>query len=976
MELTTFIDRLPGLVWRASWQASVLVLLVLAAQWLCGRRLAPKWRYALWLLVVVRLLLPVTPPSRWSLFNYGTVEHVSAPEFDWWMGAETGERALADSPEAPAVARPPSADRSNAFAPISGDRPDQKPKPASESIIRATVIFLRRNLGSIWFLGVLVLSTRLAWGNYLFELQLRRRRPIAEPAVLALFEECRQTMDVRRPLTLLEAPELDGPALFGCFRLKLLLPEKMIEAFSPAELRHVFLHELAHIRRWDAAVNWLTTILQTLHWFNPVLWFAFHRMRADREVACDELALARANEAESKPYGQTVLKVLEGFTGPTAIPGLVGILEDKTQIKRRIHMIAQFKKNSAWPVLATVVLMGLGLVSLTDAQTKRGAEKLSESSLEGKTPRDASKAGNSVLQRPSAPGLTLRKVMELPYDLVTPQHIAPDGRSLVGLSRGPRFGDGPPVVLDLTTGSMRRLEAPTLSFVRFSPDGKRISIWRRDELQLLDLETGKISQTYRNEAIRYTTAVNWSPDGKSVLAVWSKTNGADVIALVSIRNGEARELKTFETNSYPPNCLFSPDGRWIAYDFRYWAPKERGGEDIRLMAVDGSGDVPLGDHPAEDYLLGWAPSGDRILFASNRRGSWDAYTIRVHDGKTVSEPELLKEGIGKVKELGFTVAGAFYYSVETRATDVFVAELDPMNGKARGKPRKVPGSEGKNRYPSWSPDGRYLAYTSPREISPSDNTPDGVIGVFDVETGTVREIVPDAGRVSAPRWAPGGRSLFAISWALSKRLVYRIDGDSGKSTTIAEGVGAIYNTPMWSWAPDGKTFYQQRGLTNITRWNVDSGDKQEILIPRNSFTAVLSPDGQQFAFSVTATNSGTFVRTIYVMAVSGGDSRPVVILRGVDAMDLTFLPDQGLGWTPDSRCVLFVKGNANNSSMRSLWRVPIAGGESESLGLEMDELREPVISSDGRRIAFTAGGRKNELWVMENFLPKDKVAAK
>jgi bla regulator protein BlaR1 len=112
--------------------------------------------------------------------------------------------------------------------------------------------------------------------------------------VLAILDECRERLGLRlgRPLTLMEVPELESPALFGCFRLKLLLPQDLLARFSPTELRHVFLHELAHVRRGDAAMNWLTTILQTLHWFNPVLWFAFHRMRADREVACDALVLA------------------------------------------------------------------------------------------------------------------------------------------------------------------------------------------------------------------------------------------------------------------------------------------------------------------------------------------------------------------------------------------------------------------------------------------------------------------------------------------------------------------------------------------------------------------------------------------------------------------------------------------------------------------------------------------------------------
>ena len=74
MEIGAILERALALLWRASWQASVLVLTVVLLQILLAKRLTPQWRHALWLLVVVRLLLPVTPSSPWSLFNYWNLE--------------------------------------------------------------------------------------------------------------------------------------------------------------------------------------------------------------------------------------------------------------------------------------------------------------------------------------------------------------------------------------------------------------------------------------------------------------------------------------------------------------------------------------------------------------------------------------------------------------------------------------------------------------------------------------------------------------------------------------------------------------------------------------------------------------------------------------------------------------------------------------------------------------------------------------
>jgi beta-lactamase regulating signal transducer with metallopeptidase domain len=62
-----------------------------------------------------------------------------------------------------------------------------------------------------------------------------------------------------------------------------------LRSFSTEELRFVFLHELAHVRRRDILMSWLMALLQVVHWFNPLVWFAFSRWRADRELACDAL---------------------------------------------------------------------------------------------------------------------------------------------------------------------------------------------------------------------------------------------------------------------------------------------------------------------------------------------------------------------------------------------------------------------------------------------------------------------------------------------------------------------------------------------------------------------------------------------------------------------------------------------------------------------------------------------------------------
>jgi hypothetical protein len=169
-------------------------------------------------------------------------------------------------------------------------------------------------------------------------------------------------------VTLIETEAIESPTLFGFVRPRLLLPAGLASSFTPQELRHVFLHELAHIKRHDVLAGWVMLGLQTLHWFNPLVWLAFHRLRADRELACDELALSYARPGENESYGLTIVKLLERFSQSAWAPSLAGILETKQQMKERISMIAKFHKTDRGLALALSLFAGLALVTLTDAR--------------------------------------------------------------------------------------------------------------------------------------------------------------------------------------------------------------------------------------------------------------------------------------------------------------------------------------------------------------------------------------------------------------------------------------------------------------------------------------------------------------------------------------------------------------------------------------------------------------------------------
>jgi beta-lactamase regulating signal transducer with metallopeptidase domain len=333
--MAALFPHLPGLL-RVSAQASILIVLVLATQWLCGKRLQPRWRYGLWFLVLLRLIVPWTIPSPTSLFN---VVRVPATQQD----------------EQPTVAPLPVIE-----VPVSSGKREAIPKlPARVSW-----------LVWLWAAGALSLGGCALAGHYRLNRQVRQHRPLIQVPALTLLEDCKALMGVRTPVTLIETEAIPSPTLFGFVRPRLLLPAGFTGNFTNEELRHVFLHELAHIKRWDVATGWAMLALQSIHWFNPLVWVAFRRMRADRELACDALVLSHVQPGENQSYGMTIVKLLERFGQSVRAPSLAGILEERNSVRERISMIATFR-NERGLGLAILLFTGLALATLTDAQTSR-----------------------------------------------------------------------------------------------------------------------------------------------------------------------------------------------------------------------------------------------------------------------------------------------------------------------------------------------------------------------------------------------------------------------------------------------------------------------------------------------------------------------------------------------------------------------------------------------------------------------------
>jgi beta-lactamase regulating signal transducer with metallopeptidase domain len=516
MTVLDFLDQVVPLLWRATWQAAVLIVLVVVVRTILGRRLSPGWRAALWGLVLVRLVVPVIPAGPLSLFRL-----TASLDTPWWQ--PTADRS-AWQPEAVDEHVAPARDRDQVQDHATPSPPGVDPGVLSvRSLVSAAQTglptlddtFLARFplpvspadiAGLAWLAGVLFLSVRMAGAAVRLGRQIRTQSFADNASQLAQFEACRRTMGVRRTVRLRATARDLGPAVTGLWRPCILIPRAVLDTASQAELEHILLHELAHVRRWDVAVNWLWTTAAVLHWFNPAVWFAAARIRADCELACDAAVLQRLGRARRAAYGNTVLTLAAGLASEQSRTGLVGAFGAGRHLQERIIMIARYTPIArGWGWLAALVLVALAVTGLTDAADPSPTTAMAIAMAGQAEGREPGQSGKPVpkpiadaiavlrateVRRPDRSGPAMRSLAEIgrpavPY-LIDELDRTKDGLTLCSLAFSLRAIGDPRAVPALIRAIPRTLVESAGDNGVFVADRKLYAFLRQHDLDLPD----------------------------------------------------------------------------------------------------------------------------------------------------------------------------------------------------------------------------------------------------------------------------------------------------------------------------------------------------------------------------------------------------------------------------------------------------------------------------------------------------------
>ena len=311
MAFYTFLPKILNM----SLTASVAIVFVLLLRLLLKK--APKViSYALWSVVLIRLLCPVSIESGLSLFGLfdtptvDMTEHSSAVEYIPSNIVHT---------EFPEVVLPvPGVGEAITDVLPQGEE-QLRADPLEGPIFIATYV---------WWGGILVMAI---YGIVTY-LRLRRKLITASP--------------LRDNIYL--ADDIDSPFVMGLFRPKIYLPSAM----EAREQSYILLHEQHHIRRLDHVVKALAFAALCIHWFNPLVWVAFILSGKDMEMSCDEAVVRKLGTQIRADYTASLLSLATGKRIIAGMPLAFG--EGNT--KGRIKNLANWKKPAVWVVIVAVIV--------------------------------------------------------------------------------------------------------------------------------------------------------------------------------------------------------------------------------------------------------------------------------------------------------------------------------------------------------------------------------------------------------------------------------------------------------------------------------------------------------------------------------------------------------------------------------------------------------------------------------------------
>ena len=299
--------------------ASAIGALILLFRKVTGSRVAPGWQYAVWIILLLSLLIPI----NLRLDSVTSVTGVAAPisEISFREEFETAQTQYRELIEA----------RYDLF---------RETRTYTEfNSLQTRHTFFDIVIPAVWLAGVFVFVLILIFGRIRLDKKIKSNEIQTDSErIKILFDICKAQLSVKTDFKIVIQNYIMSPALLGIVKPKIILPTYVAD-MEDERVKHIIFHEIAHYKRFDIFVNYLLLALQAVYWFNPFIWFAFNGIRQDMEQVNDAYVLKRIGKDNTVDYGMTLIETLGKTNEIPYLPKAFSMANSKSNMVQRIKKI-------------------------------------------------------------------------------------------------------------------------------------------------------------------------------------------------------------------------------------------------------------------------------------------------------------------------------------------------------------------------------------------------------------------------------------------------------------------------------------------------------------------------------------------------------------------------------------------------------------------------------------------------------------
>lgn len=359
LEILEKVDFLSPIFYQVLYMTvlgSIVGLIVYFIRNIFDKKISGKWKCIMWCIVLAVLLIPMRfeiKTDETSIIHNQIINR--AEKIKEIASYEYIQKELSEKQEQGLVAIENNDKNEN-------EKALEKNVPQISDLIKETdikTIIINIIIPYIWLLGTFAFIVVFCSG--ILRINRRIYKNIYKDERLELIlDECKNELNINKNVKIILQKYKRVPSIYGIFKPSILITQKTLEEDNES-IKYIFLHELAHYKRKDTIFNFILLCILSIHWFNPIIWFLFNKIRQDIEIGADELASKKLDKNQKKEYGMVLINLLKSRQEESYTANMLCMSDTAKNMERRIIMIKGKKKNIIFSfILFCVIAVFIG----------------------------------------------------------------------------------------------------------------------------------------------------------------------------------------------------------------------------------------------------------------------------------------------------------------------------------------------------------------------------------------------------------------------------------------------------------------------------------------------------------------------------------------------------------------------------------------------------------------------------------------